>query len=174
MPLPVAMSRRVHGSGMWRSADGGTTWGNLMTGLPAAGSWFRSALAVAPSNPSVLYTVITQDDTSGAVYVPNVYNGGYYTTDGGTSWNPMASLNQNFTDGGFGAQGWYDLYLAVDPQNDQTVYGGGVDIAITTNARCASGNWQNLTHVYGADHRNIHPDQHPIAVPVSAASALPA
>ena len=86
----------------------------------------------------------------------------------------MASLNQNFVDGGLGSQGWYDLYLAVDPKNDQTVYGGGVDVANTTNARRRHGNWQNITRCIRSDNSGIHPDQHAFAFPACRPSPCPA
>lgn len=166
---PVTLYATVRNNGMYESTNGGTSWIALSTGLPTGSAWGRSALAVAPSNPSVIYTVITNSNYD--VYDPAIpYNGGYYTTNGGSSWTQMASLNKNFVNGGYGSQGWYDLYLAVDPKNDQTVYGGGVDIADTTNARGASGNWQNITSVYGADNSNIHPDQHAVAFPACSAA----
>ncbi|MEP7289996.1 MAG: hypothetical protein ABI947_29975 [Chloroflexota bacterium] len=157
-------------SGMYKSTDGGATWNLLTTGLPVAGNWDRSVLAVAPSNPSVVYVVITHG-SGGDVYVNGSYNGGYYTTNGGTNWSPMLSLNQNFTDGGFGGQGWYDVALIVDPLNDDIVYGGGVDVANTLDARAASGNWRNITSVYSFDNSNIHPDQHAFAF--AACNAAP-
>ncbi|HEY7833867.1 MAG TPA: hypothetical protein VIG30_09880 [Ktedonobacterales bacterium] len=180
---PITIDATVRLSGFWRSTNGGTTWSNITASLPVAGSWSRSALAMAPSNHSVLYTVIIDSDFVGNVYQPAspgpAYNGGYYSTDGGTTWHQMTSLNQNFADGGAGPQGWYDLYLGVDPQADNTLYGGGVDIAVTTNARGATGNWQNITNVYGArgtgdNNSNIHPDQHAIAFPACASAPCPA
>lgn len=173
-PNPVTLFATVRNSGFWRSTDGGSTWQQQTTGLSPANGWNRSALAVAPSNPSVLYVVVIDNGNTGNVWVSGTYNGGFYSTNGGTNWNPMASLNQNFTDGGAGPQGWYDLYLGVDPANDQTVYGGGVDVGVTTNARGASGNWHNITSVYGSDNSGIHPDQHAIAFAHCTTAPCPA
>src|SRR5262245_31398090 len=47
------------GCGIWRSADHGTTWTRLATGLPAASDNVgRIALAIAPSRPSTIYAQI--------------------------------------------------------------------------------------------------------------------
>ncbi|HET7296944.1 MAG TPA: glycosyl hydrolase, partial [Gemmatimonadales bacterium] len=45
------------GSGIYRSTDGGLSWRRLTEGLPS-GPLGRIALAVAPSNPSHVYTLI--------------------------------------------------------------------------------------------------------------------
>jgi photosystem II stability/assembly factor-like uncharacterized protein len=43
------------GGGIFKSADGGTTWKQLTTGLPAI---VEANLAVAPSNPKIIYAMI--------------------------------------------------------------------------------------------------------------------
>src|SRR5262249_35483319 len=43
-------------NGIWRSDDGGTSWTHLVKGLPAPDHMDRTALAIAPSDPKVLYT----------------------------------------------------------------------------------------------------------------------
>lgn len=45
-------------SGLYRSTDGGETWKKLTQGLPDKGPLGRMAVAVAPSNPSHVYTLI--------------------------------------------------------------------------------------------------------------------
>ncbi|MGH2487940.1 MAG: WD40/YVTN/BNR-like repeat-containing protein, partial [Ktedonobacterales bacterium] len=81
---PVTLYATVRANGMYESTTGGTSWAALTTGLPTAGNWYRSALAVAPSNPSVLYTVVTDGAGNPSdVYDPAIpYNGGYYSTNG--------------------------------------------------------------------------------------------
>ena len=169
---PIRLYATVRGNGLYRSIDGGTSWQPLTNGIPAGGVWHRSVLAVAPSNPSVIYVMIIDSDTVGNVYVSGFYNGGYFTTNGGDSWSQLIGLNQNFTDGGFGAQGWYDLYLTVDPFNYNIVYGGGVDIAVTTGGT-TGGTWNNITSAYGFDNSAIHPDQHALAFAACSAAPCP-
>lgn len=158
---PIRLYATLRGYGLYRSTDGGSTWSPLTSSLPPASQWFRSALAVAPSNPNVIYVVIIDSASSGNVRTPS-YNGGYFSIDGGNSWSALSGLNINFTDGGFGAQGWYNLYLAVDPKDYNVVYGGGVDVAITMGGTTGAA-WNNITNVYGFDNSGIHPDQHAIA-----------
>ncbi len=46
------------GSGIWKSADGGSSWKRLGNGLPAGATVGRIGLAVAPSRPDTLYAVL--------------------------------------------------------------------------------------------------------------------
>jgi photosystem II stability/assembly factor-like uncharacterized protein len=42
-------------NGVWRSLDGGATWSHLTNGLPPAEQFNRATLAIAPSDPDVIY-----------------------------------------------------------------------------------------------------------------------
>ena len=46
------------GSGIWKSVDGGDSWTRLGGGLPTGDKVGRIGLAVAPSNPDVIYASI--------------------------------------------------------------------------------------------------------------------
>jgi photosystem II stability/assembly factor-like uncharacterized protein len=46
------------GSGVYKSTDAGNTWKKLTTGLPTGGDIGRFGLAIAPSNPEVIYAVL--------------------------------------------------------------------------------------------------------------------
>lgn len=159
------------GYGVLRSTDGGGSWTALTSGLPAASSSFnyRSRMVMAPSNHNVLYLI-----TVNSLYkaYSSTYNGGYYTTDGGTTWNQLLAMNADPADGGAGGQGWYDLQLAVDPLNDAVLYAAGVNVHAATNARgtSATGGWHNITNVYTSPNSGIHPDQHALAFGACSAS----
>ena len=45
------------GSGIYKTSDGGRNWRKLSQGLPP-GELGRIGLAVAPSNPAVVYAVV--------------------------------------------------------------------------------------------------------------------
>jgi len=160
------------GYGVYKSSDGGTTWAAQTNGLPAAASNFRyrSRMAIAPSNPNVVYLVTI--NSSYKLYSSGTYNGGYWTTDGGATWNSMVAMTADPADGGAGGQGWYDLNVAVDPLNDSLIYVAGVDVHSATNARGTSGTggWRNITHVYSSPNSSIHPDMHGLAFGACAAS----
>ncbi len=164
---PVHLYATVSGYGVYRSFDGGTTWNPVNSGLPSGSAFTnRSVLAIAPSNPLIVYMVLVNG--GGAMYQSGSYNGGYYTTNGGTSWSPL-NLTVNLSN----TQGWYDLYVAVDPLNANIAYIGGIDIGVAATAT-TGGAFTNITSVYGFDNSNIHPDQHALAfAPGCAASPCP-
>ncbi|PYT18763.1 MAG: glycosyl hydrolase [Acidobacteria bacterium] len=69
------------GGGVWKTDDGGITWRNVSDGFFKTGS--VGAIAVAPSNPNVVYAGMGEScfrgDTSHG-------DGVYKTTDGGSTW----------------------------------------------------------------------------------------
>jgi hypothetical protein len=55
-------------------------------------------------------------------------------------------------------QAFYDLLLEVDPNNDEVVYTGGIDLFKSTNGGTS---WSQFSHWYGGfDYQYIHGDQH--------------
>lgn len=82
------------------SSTDGLAW-TALTGLPAGG---RVALAVAESDPTVAYA-LKQDGTLWRLV--------------GTTFQSVAAAPPLFS---FGQQGWYDIAVAVDPANANTVY----------------------------------------------------
>jgi len=80
---PAIYYMGVDGGGVWKTTDGGVTWKPVFDGesAPSIG-----ALAVAPSNPNVIY-VGTGVNT---VYGDVTYgNGLYKSADGGTTWQHL-------------------------------------------------------------------------------------
>ncbi|MHB8628202.1 MAG: WD40/YVTN/BNR-like repeat-containing protein [Aggregatilineales bacterium] len=138
----------IRGNGLYRSPDGGVTWSPLTTGLPAGNTWNRSVIAIAPSSPGTIYLAISNG---------TVITAGFYTTNGGNNWNPMPSLNVDFT----GGEPWYAIELAVDPLNANLVYGGGLNVWYTPNAQAATPNWVEISD--WANSSSLHADQHNIA-----------
>src|SRR5262249_47832779 len=61
------------GSGLFRSADGGKTW-TAVKGLPPP-PWGRVEVAIAPSDPRVVYTFVESKDSAL-----------YRSSDGGATW----------------------------------------------------------------------------------------
>ncbi len=132
------------GGGIFKSVDGGTTWKPLTDGLPA--SIVEANLAVAPSNPSVLYAAIAAPPPGGSAPAggppasgvarssPTVV-GFYKTTDGGEHWEP-AGTAANAVDSARSPHhdgrpllriGGGDLpTLAVDPKNADVVYSSSI------------------------------------------------
>ncbi len=91
------------GSGVHRSNDGGKTWKKIGGGLPG-GELGRIGLAVAPTDPDTLYTIIESADKSGGIF---------RSTDNGITWSKRNPFDQ---------QAQYYSHLVVDPVNKDRLY----------------------------------------------------
>lgn len=69
--------------GIWKTADGGSTWADLSSNIPYLGV---SAILVHPSNPNIIYIGTGDRDANDA---PGI--GVYKTTDGGLTWYSVSS-----------------------------------------------------------------------------------
>jgi photosystem II stability/assembly factor-like uncharacterized protein len=142
----------IGGSGIYRSATGNAgDWQRMQTGLPTSG-YGRIELAVAPSDPSVMYAVYAAGN--GSVL------GIFRSQDGGTSWQPSLvpaayQMNSFARD-----QAWYDLAIAVDPKQPNRVFIGGIDLLVSDNGGLA---WRQLSQWFGGGGiQYMHADQHAI------------
>jgi len=134
-------------SGLYRSSNAGADWQLLgvSQGIPApAATTGRISIAVAQSNPNVVYSIFKT--TTG-----NNISGIYKSTNKGLNWATMSMSGVQSS--GFD---WYFGLIEVDPTNPNTVYIGSVDIFRTTNGS----NWVNLTNSYSGSFDQQHPDQH--------------
>jgi photosystem II stability/assembly factor-like uncharacterized protein len=68
--------------GVFKSTDGGTTWTQLTEGLPPV---LEANLAIAPSNPQVLYAMVAAVGPSGGGGSGPI--GFYQSSDGGAHWS---------------------------------------------------------------------------------------
>ena len=140
----------VRGSGIRQSINGGLTFTTLTGGLPTSG-FSRIVLAIARSNPQVLYAAFVNSSTSGLL-------GLYRTTDGGSTWTRLAGTPDFPL-----PQASYDLSIGVDPTNPDHLYCGGVSPIYATAGVIESFNggatWTEISSSGG----QIHPDQHWIA-----------
>ena len=98
-------------SALYKSTDAGKTWNKIHNGFPE-GSLGRLAIAIAPSNPQVLYTVIEaeKDERKGL----------YRSNDAGASWE---QLNNDF---GITVRPFYFSRINVDPRNEDVVVKAGL------------------------------------------------
>jgi len=148
--------------GIYKSSTGNSgSWTKLNTGgngFPTSG-FYRCEIACAPSSAATLY-VLTESSSTDGIY--NIYK----TTNSGSSWSTVtkptwndgscSSTSNDFTR----TQAWYDLAIAVDPNNSSTLFIGGVDIFKSTNG---GSTWTQLTSWWGGCSRPyIHADQHVI------------
>jgi len=169
---------------VFRNTDAGGVgvWTNVLSN-PNQG---RTTLAVAPSNPLVVYALAAAGEQTGGTYDDGLL-GVWQSTDGGATWNPRVQAvdgdnsNQNLllsnpvearlfecgyspnaADDAFFNQGWYDNILAVDPSDSNVVWVGGIDLWRSDdggqNWGVASYWWFDTT-----DPNYAHADNHTIA-----------
>jgi photosystem II stability/assembly factor-like uncharacterized protein len=98
-------------SALYKSTDAGKTWNKIHNGFPA-GRLGRFAIAVAPSNTSILYAVVESEKDED--------KGLYRSDDAGNSWKR--------TNGDFGlvVRPFYFSRIVVDPENPDVVVKGGL------------------------------------------------
>ena len=137
---------------VYRSVNAGDTWTQMSSGLPTSGV-YRCEVAVS-SVPGLLYAVFGSSNYG--------FGGLYRSTNGGSNWSLMSSspniMDWSSTGGGSGGQAWYDLSIACDPLNENTIYVGGVNIWKSTNG---GANWSIVGHWYGAGSVPfVHADHH--------------
>jgi len=132
------------------STDDGQTW--TTTNFPVGSR--RIEIQTAPSDADVVYaTGQNSSFTSSGVFRYDAATG---------TWTTIAMPND--ADGGIPAndftrnQAWYDLSLAVDPNDADHVYIGGIDLFQSTNA---GDSWIQVSHWYGGfGEPYVHADQH--------------
>lgn len=153
------------GAGIYKSTNDGASWSNIsppktaLTGLPV-----RTEIAVAPSNPQVLYVVAVGNHLQlGNKDVVGMAK----STDGGNTWQTGLPIppyleqscvieSNHFTR----SLGWLALILQVHPNDENTLIAGGIDLHKSTDGGqtwTPISYWRrNLCKPY------VHADQHTI------------
>ncbi|WP_272150956.1 thrombospondin type 3 repeat-containing protein [Tenacibaculum aiptasiae] len=126
----------------------------------------RTEIATSASNPGVVY-ILAQLDTSGANTAPVKI---FKTTNDFVSVSELPLPDDvdngipanDFTRG----QSFYDLLIRVDPNNENTVYVGGIDLFKTTNGGATwdqISKWSNNNDLAGLSVSLVHADHHGLA-----------
>jgi len=93
--------------GIWKTVDGGDSWGKLEGGLPTMIG--KVGIDVSASNPSRVYAVVEGD-----MYTDD--GGVYRSEDAGKTWTNINSNRLTHT------RAWYYNHLKADPVDDNTIY----------------------------------------------------
>ena len=135
------------------ASNDGSSWSAAGTGFPSGAS--RIGLAVQRDNPAVLYALVA--NTSNSLL------GVYRLDNGAGAWQAVSGAPAAM----LGAQGNYDLTIAVDPGNANTVFMGGSfagtvsDASIYRASVSPSGSAYAITPTLVGS--GAHPDVHVVA-----------
>lgn len=153
--LFATISARSSRSGIWRSLDGGATWTQFTNGLPSGDKMGRGSLAIAPSDPRVMYAFV-EDDNDGVLGV-------YKTMDEGRHWENVTKNNDHFDQE---EQIAYGNTIVVHPARPELVICGGTELHRTLDG---GKTWRRITNGYSKDIRKAtnyaHPDHHCLLMP---------
>jgi hypothetical protein len=131
------------------STDDGLTWTKAGTGQPAGFQIGKTKIAVTPADPTVIYAYYTNLQTTLTLAVCR-------STDDGATWTTRNS-DQTLA----GGQGWYNLVLAVDPDDPDRLIAGMVDLLVSTDGG-TSFTPTGVGNILG-DETSLHVDHHGIA-----------
>lgn len=134
-------------TGLYKSIDGGATWGELTNGLPPK-PWCKVNIELHPTQPNtVLASIVNQ-----RLQLEGIFK----STNSGTSWQAMntGDIDTNAL-GGFG---WYFGEIQINPFNTNQLFLQGVDLWESTNNGV---NWeygapQWFQYVVHADKHDMH------------------
>ena len=150
--------------GIYKTTNGGTSWLLMNGGFPPrTDNYVRISLAIAPSNPQILYACIADSQ----YYTHSIQK----TTNGGTSWAAVTKPTDPVGGGShLGGQGWYNNVIAIHPTNPNIVLSGGINMFKSTDGGAT---WTMKTNWYpAAGYKDMHADQHAIVFDPANASVV--
>ncbi len=137
----------------YRSTNTGDTWTQITSGIIAGN---RLVIGVSPNQPATVYLLMTNGPFAGLLRSTN--SGLSFTTQSTTPNIMDYSCNGT----GNSSQAWYDLCIAVDQSNANTIYTGGINIWKSTNAGVSwtiNSHWVGSSWGYGCA-PSVHADIH--------------
>ena len=165
------------GGGIYKSTDGGTTWAQLTNGLPSV---LEANIAIAPSNPQVIYAMIASVNPAGGSGPVSFYK----SSDGGAHWTlrtriPGSSAALGDTTNAtadprpLGRIGGGDLPpITVDSKNENVIYSASIVMWRTEDGGTS---WSAVRGSPGGDDYQriwIHPNDPDLILAVSDQGAV--
>ena len=126
------------GSALWKSTDGGETWTEVKGGGFPETTKGRINIAIAPSNPDIMYTMVEADSQPNPKPAPGakaqqLLSGLYRSADGGRTWERTATDN---------TRPFYYNQVRVHPKNPDRVWFSSTPVKVSDeggkNARNAT------------------------------------
>ena len=121
----------------------------------------RVKLASAPSNPDVVYAVFAAKSTQQTIegFPKTIGKIMAKTTNGGSTWQQANVPTSNGTNE-WAYLAWHSLAVSVDPNNENRVFIGGLEIYLSTDG---AQNWQRVSSWVGSGGfapNYVHADTH--------------
>ncbi len=134
--------------GVYRSDDGGFEWTFMELGVE---DYQRIELGTSLNDPNLVMALIQNDSTRAVNHILR-------STDKGETWNGVTvaqtSNGANFSRN----QAWYDLSIAIDPNNSDVAYIGGINVYKTEDG---GSTWEQMSEWFQTPAiQNVHADQH--------------
>jgi photosystem II stability/assembly factor-like uncharacterized protein len=152
------------GDFIYKSIDAGNTWNKISNGLPDTKNTGRIGLAIAHSNPNVLYAFV-DDHNKKRDPLPDeidsyerkvqkvVIGGAIYRSDNkGGSWTKQAEIHDFFKPFS-GTYGWVFSQIRVHPKNENEVYALGVNMGKSIDGGKTWSKFESKdVHIHGDNH----------------------
>ncbi|HEX9611164.1 MAG TPA: hypothetical protein VF978_04695 [Gemmatimonadales bacterium] len=131
------------GSALWKTADGGKTWTDVTGGGFPATTKGRIGIAIAASDPKVIYALVEADTTpnprADRARPPQQRPSGLYrSADGGQTWERTATTN---------VRPFYYSQVRVDPKDPNRVYWSSTPVNFSNDGGKTLGNATVGIHV---------------------------
>jgi photosystem II stability/assembly factor-like uncharacterized protein len=141
------------GGKVFKSTDGTT-----FTQKYALAGGNRVEMASSATNGNKFYIMIYKIDSTVELF-KTTFGLNFPPTAISKPNDPLQAVATDFTN----SQGWYDLAITVDPNNDDILYVGGINIFKSTNAGLS---WSKVSHYYSQTSPGsyVHVDQHNIVM----------
>ncbi len=130
-------------AGVYLSMDAGDTWVLKRSWLEMR----RIHVDVLPSDWKSVVVLAARND--GSVQTAE------RSHDGGETWEDIYNINGDIF--GDNKQGWYDIYIKIDPTDAERIIMGGISSWMTADG---GQSWQDVGRAYASSGDGIHPDQH--------------
>lgn len=132
--------------GIWKSTDGGKSWKQINTGLPAPQHRGRIGIDLCLTKPDVMYAYLDNYEIAYTAKPGEMDSYGrqkqdvikgatvYRSDDAGATWKQVSGLTaqmKTFMERHSGTYGWVFGQIRVDPNDENTVYTLGIQLNVS-------------------------------------------